>query len=373
MRSGESERLGVVNLCELEALARRVLTNEAHGYYSSGADDEHTLRDNELAFTRWLLRPRLLVDVSAVCTRTTLLGLQLASPVLVAPMAAQRMANGDGELATARAARRAGVALCLSTLSTRSLEEVAETGCLRLFQVYVFRERRVTELLVRRAEAAGYSALILTADAPFLGRREADVRNNFALPPGMAFENLRGSAPVGSAETKVDNGGGSALASYFVDQIDPSLTWDVIAWLKSITRLPVLVKGVLTGEDAAAACDAGAAGVICSNHGGRQLDGVSASIDALPEVVAAVAGRVPVLLDGGIRRGTDVLKALALGAVGVLLGRPIVYGLALGGEQGVEDVLAMLHSELRLAMALAGCASLPPPPSLVRRAAHCRL
>ncbi len=367
-----AELRGACNLRELEALARAVVPESAFGYYRSGADDEHTLAENEHAFTRWLLRPRVLVDVSSTSTRVSLLGTTLPSPVLVAPMAAQRMAHDAGELATATAAAKAGLGFCLSTLSTRSLESVAAcrgSAAPQFFQIYVFRDRAVTESLLRRAEAGGYAAIVLTADAPFLGRREADVRNKFSLAPGMAFENIVDYAARVQVTT-MQADGGSGIANYFVQQIDATLTWETLAWLHSVTRLPIFVKGVLTAEDAALAVQAGASGIICSNHGGRQLDGVAASIDALPEVVAAAAGRVPVLLDGGIRRGTDVLKALALGATAVLLGRPVVYGLALGGEAGVAAVLAMLDRELRLAMALAGCTRLPPPATLVRRAPH---
>jgi isopentenyl diphosphate isomerase/L-lactate dehydrogenase-like FMN-dependent dehydrogenase len=374
---------GVCNLRELEALAQAALPAAAFGYYRSGADDERTLRDNDAAFARWQLRPRVLVDVSSPDTRVTLLGHTLATPILVAPMAAQRMAHADGELASAAAAASLGAGFCLSTLSTASLEEVAtrrRAGAPQLFQLYAFRDRYVTAALVRRAEAAGYAAIVLTVDAPYLGRREADVRNAFALPPPLTFANLalpreRSGAESERVQHSLAKGttgdaasGASALAAYFVAQIDPSLTWDVLTWLRSVTKLPVLVKGVLTSEDASRALAAGAAGVICSNHGGRQLDGVPASIDALPEVAAAVAGRAPVLLDGGVRRGADVLKALALGAIAVLLGRPVLYGLALGGEAGATAVLSMLQRELRLAMALAGVQALPPPRALVQRA-----
>ena len=361
---------GVCNLRELEARAAAVLAPAAYGYYRSGADDERTLQDNEAAFLRWSLRPRVLVDVSACDTRVRLLGATLASPVLVAPMAAQRLAHAAGEVATARAATAAGAAFCLSTLSTCALEDVRTRG-VQFFQLYAFRDRAVCAALVRRAEAAGYSALVLTVDAPYLGRREADVRAGFALPPGVRFANLDGALDKQRTPDAEDDG--SKLASYFVAQIDPTLTWDILRWLRTVTTLPVLVKGVLTAEDAELAVAAGAAGVVCSNHGGRQLDGVLASLDALPEVVAAVAGRVPVLVDGGVRRGTDVLKALALGATAVLLGRPVLYGLALGGEEGVATVLGMMQRELRLAMALAGVTALPPPRALLQRAPHARL
>ena len=350
---------GAVNLRELEELAKPPVTTEAtFQYYRSGANDEVTLRDNQLAFQRWQLRPRMLVDVSRVSTRVELFRRTLASPVIVAPMAAQRMADKDGELAMARAASSAGCGFCLSTLSTSRLEDVASCGEQpKWFQLYVLRTRSVTEALVRRAQAAGYTALVVTVDAPRLGRREADERQKFQLSAGIRFENLVEYSSV--QQTTVADADGSGIAKYFVDEIDPSLTWSLIAWLRTITTLPVLVKGILTPEDAVEAVRAGASGVCCSNHGGRQLDGVSAAIDALPAIVKAVRGRVPVLLDGGIRRGTDVLKCLALGATSVMVGRPLLWALALDGQAGVEAALRMLNEELRLAMALCGVTALP--------------
>ena len=364
---------GVCNLRELEARAAAVLPAPVMGYYRSGADDEVTLADNEAAFARWQLRPRMLVEVSRLDTSCRLLGHTLATPLLVAPMAAQRMAHERGELATAAAASSLGAGFVLSTLSTTALEDVAAArragGPPPWFQLYTFRDRAVSAALVRRAEQAGYGAVVLTADAPALGRREADVRSGFALPKHLTFANLASQAGAAAAQagTPAQADDGSRLAAYFAEQIDPSLTWDAVRWLRSVTSLPILVKGILTAEDAALAVAAGCAGVCVSNHGGRQLDGTPAAIDALPEVVAAVAGRIPVLLDGGIRRGSDVLKALALGATAVMVGRPVLYGLALGGDAGAAQTLAMLHRELRLAMALAGTPSLPPPRATLQR------
>jgi len=362
---------GALNLRELESLAQPRLAVSAFAYYRSGADDELTLAENETAFARWLLRPRVLVDVSAVDTSIRLLGQLWSWPVGVAPSAAHKLACSEGELATARAARRTGTCFVLSTMSTVRLEDVAAThySSLFFFQLYAFRDRGLTAQLVRRAEAAGFKALVVTVDAPFLGNREDDTRNAFSLPSSLRFENLA-EAASGSASGSAAAADGSRLTRLFVDQINSALTWDDIGWLRSITSLPVLVKGVLTAEDARLAVDAGVAGIVVSNHGGRQLDTAISSLDALPEVVAVVAGRVPVLLDGGIRRGTDVLKAMALGASAVLLGRPVLYGLALGGEDGAAEVLAMLQKELRLAMALSGVTRLPPPRTLlIRRSA----
>ena len=241
----------------------------------------------------------------------------------------------------------------LSTLSTTAVEEVtrAATGPV-WFQLYVYKDRGATEALVQRVEAAGCRALVLTVDAPLLGRRERDVRNRFALPPELGIENLHAA---GYAQVP-RQAGDSGLAAYVADLLDPGLTWDAIGWLRSVTKLPVLVKGIVRPDDAARAIAAGAAGVVVSNHGGRQLDAAPATIDVLARVVDAVGGRGEVLLDGGVRRGTDVVKAIALGARAVLVGRPVLWGLAVGGREGVAAALAVLRREVDLAMALCGCA-----------------
>eukprot|EP00899_Mesostigma_viride_P013120 jgi/Mesvir1/21809/Mv04199-RA.1 len=285
---------------------------------------------------------------------TEILGLKVSMPILVAPTAMQRMADPEGELATARAAKAAGTLMTLSSWATSSVEEVASVGpAPRFFQLYVYKDRKVVEQLVRRAERAGFNGIALTVDTPKLGRRWADMRNKFSLPPGLSMKNFEG------LEMGVMNkASGSGLAAYVAGQIDPSLSWKDITWLKSITSLPILVKGVLTAEDAKLSIQYGAAGIIVSNHGARQLDYVPATIDALEEVVGAVQGRIPVLLDGGVRRGTDVLKALALGAKAVFVGRPVVFGLAAAGEDGVRNVLQILRDEFELAMMLSGLPSL---------------
>jgi 4-hydroxymandelate oxidase len=262
------------------------------------------------------------------------------------------MAHPEGELATARAAAAMGSLHIVSTLATTRLEDVAAASeAPKWFQLYVHKDRGLTRSLVERAQAAGYRAIVLTVDAPILGRRLADERNLFALPAGMTMANLQSAAGLGSTLEEQ-----SMLAKYVASRHDASLTWKDLSWLYGLASLPLLIKGVVRGDDAARAVDHGVAGVVVSNHGARQLDGAPASIDALPGVVAAVAGRCPVLFDGGVRRGTDVLKALALGAVAVLVGRPILWGLAVGGEQGVARVLEILQHELSTAMALAGCA-----------------
>jgi 4-hydroxymandelate oxidase len=282
------------------------------------------------------------------------MGTEVSAPILVAPTAYHCLADAEGECATARAAAAARTVLCASTLATRTLEEIAAASGAgpRWFQLYVFKDRAVSERLVRRAEAAGYAALVLTVDTPRLGRREKDVKNGFGLPPGLRLANFDGELAREPAHAP----GVSGIALYARDQLDDSLTWEALAWLRGITKLPVLVKGVLAAEDARLAVEHGASGVIVSNHGGRQLDGVLATADALPEVVAAVDGRAEVYVDGGVRRGADVLRALALGARAVLVGRPVLWGLAARGEAGVAHVLEMLREELELAMALAGVA-----------------
>jgi 4-hydroxymandelate oxidase len=298
----------------------------------------------------------MLRDVGSVDTGLTLLGDQLTAPILVAPVAYQKLAHPEGEAAMARGASAAGAIMTLSSMATISLEDVAAAASgPRWFQLYVYKDRALTEWLVQRAEAAGYHALVLTVDMPYLGRRERDIHNGFGLPPGVIVANF---AEREEANQPSMPPGESGLAVYATRQLDATLTWEAIDWLRGVTRLPVLVKGVLIAEDAQEALAHGAAGVIISNHGGRQLDGALATIEALPEIAQTVAGRVPVLIDGGVRRGTDVLKALALGATAVQIGRPALWALAEGGAAGVTRAIDLLREELRLAMALSGCRSL---------------
>jgi 4-hydroxymandelate oxidase len=344
---------GALNLRELEELARERLTPLAYDYYASGAHDETTLHDNVAAWARVPLRYRVLVDVSTRDTSTTVLGTRVSMPVLVAPTAFHKLACAEGELATARAASRAGTVMILSSLSNTRVEEVcaAATGPV-WFQLYVYRDRGATAALVARAEAAGARALVLTVDAPLLGRRERDVRNRFHLPPGLRVENMS-AAGYGDVfeQQQVESG----LAAYVAAKLDPSLGWKDVEWLRSITRLPVLVKGLVRPDDALRAVDHGASGLVVSNHGGRQLDGSPATATVLGPIADAVSGRIEVLVDGGVRRGTDVLRAVALGARAVLVGRPVLWGLAVDGEQGALGVLETLREELDHAMALAGC------------------
>ena len=327
-----------VNVFEYEALAKAKLDAAHWDYIQGGSDDEVTLRANRAAFERIRLRPRVLVDVSAnaLDMQTSVLGTHVSMPILIAPTGLHCLAHPDGECATAQAAGKAGTLMTASTVSTRTLEEIAQAASGPLwFQLYVYPSLLFAEKLVHRAEEAGYRAIVLTVDLPMLGNREKDRRNNVTIPPPP----FREANFVG-----VDKTG----------QRWVSLTWESLYWLRSITALPILLKGILTEEDAQLAIEHGMDGIIVSNHGGRQLDTAIASIEALPEIVEAVAGRCEVYFDGGIRRGTDILKALSLGARAVLVGRPVLWGLAVDGAEGAYHVLEMLRKELELAMALSG-------------------
>jgi 4-hydroxymandelate oxidase len=338
-----------VDLAALEQVARGRLDPAVYDYVAGGADSELTLADNLAAWDRVRLRPRVLRDVRQVDTATTLLGVPLPAPILVAPTGYHELVHPQAEEATAAGAAAAGSLMVVSTQANRSVEQVAAAapGAPRWFQVYVHVDHGFTEELVGRAAAAGYSALVLTADLPVLGNRLRDLRNRLRFPPGMV---------LGNAVDRFGSTGEDVVAH--ASQFEAGLEPATIAWLARQSGLPVLVKGVLRGDDAEEFVAAGAAGIVVSNHGGRQLDGALAAADALPEVVAAVAGQVPVLVDGGVRRGTDVVKALSLGAGAVLVGRPVLWGLAAAGAEGVRQVLAGLQEELVRAMALCGATSL---------------
>jgi isopentenyl diphosphate isomerase/L-lactate dehydrogenase-like FMN-dependent dehydrogenase len=319
-----------INVFDYEPLARARMEPSAWDYYQSGSDDEVTQRANRAAFERIQLRPRVLVDVSTCDMRTTALDTPISMPILIAPTAFQSLAHPTGECATAQAAGRSGTLMVVSSSSTRSLEDIAREASGPLwFQLYVH-DRKSAEELVHRATEAGYRALVVTVDSPRWGRKERSIRSGFRVPLKANFTN---------AEAAVD--------------VIP-LTWESLSWLRSLTSLPLVLKGILTAEDAVLAVEHGVDGIIVSNHGGRQLDTAMPSIEALPEVVEAVKGDCEVYLDGGIRRGTDILKALALGARAVLVGRPILWGLAANGADGVSHVLELLRTELELAMALSG-------------------
>lgn len=353
-----------LNLAQIEVLGRDAVSPVARAYFAGGARDRRTVTANVQAFADTWLRPRVLRGVGTRDLSTHVLGTPIALPVLAAPTAFQRLAHPDGEAATARATRAENTVMTVSTLATTSVEAVCAAGGPVWFQLYVYRDRAITRELVLRARAAGCMALVVTVDAPVLGCREDDVVHRFGLPEGLRVENVvaHGHSAL-PAEAQ-----GSGLAAYVYRLLDPNLTWDDIAWLREISGLPVVVKGVLRGDDAACAVDAGAAAVVVSNHGGRQLDSAVPSLWALPEVVDAVAGRAEVYVDGGIRRGGDVLKALALGARAVWIGRPVVWGLAAGGEAGVRRVFSLLRGELDEAMALCGCRSVAEvSPDLISR------
>ncbi len=332
---------------DYERLAEERLEPGAFGYFAGGSGDEWTLRENRAAFGRWVLRPRVLVDVSAISAATTVLGMEISLPVLVAPMAFQRLAHPDGELATARATAAAGTIMCLSTMATAAPAEVAaaasDAHC--WYQIYVFKDRAITRALIDQAVEAGFSALVLTVDTPYLGRRERDLRTGFRVPAEIRV-------PAWEAAVGPEIGG---TPRDIIEVCASDLSWRDLEALAADSPLPVLAKGILTAEDARLAASHGAAGVIVSNHGARQLDGVPAALDALPEVAEAV--EIEVLMDGGVRRGTDVVKALALGARAVLVGRPAVWGLAARGEEGVRHLLELLRAEIELALALLGRAS----------------
>ncbi|KAM6965802.1 2-Hydroxyacid oxidase 1 isoform 1-T1 [Tautogolabrus adspersus] len=351
-----------VCVSDFEKEARKILPKAVYDYYHSGADEQHTLADNEAAFNRWHLIPRVLRDVSTVDLSVSVLGQKLSMPICVAATAMQKMAHPEGEIATARACQTLGTGMMLSSWATSTIEEVMSAvidskdgGCVLWLQLYIYKDRELTLSLVRRAEAAGYKAIFVTVDTPYLGRRWDDMRNRFKLPIHLSMSNF---STESLAFSEGNYGNDSGLAVYVAKSIDPTLCWNDITWLKKQTHLPLIVKGVLNGEDAVQALKYGVDGILVSNHGARQLDGVPATLDVLEEVVTAVQGRCDVYLDGGVRRGTDVLKAIALGAKAVFIGRPVLWGLACQGEQGVTDLLEVLQEELRLAMALSGCRSL---------------
>jgi len=332
-----------INLADVEALARAKLAGSTTwDYYAGGAEDEYTVAENCAAFRRIKLRPRVLVDVAARDLSTEVLGQRIALPVLLGPTALQRLAHADAELATARAAAAAGTIGVFSTETHYSIREIAAaTEAPFWFQLYCYVSREATARLIANAEAAGCRALVVTVDTSYDARRERHLRRPLVIPPEVRFGNL------------IEAGLGEALDRNQATSMPP-LTWADLAWLRSTTRMPILLKGIMTGEDAAMAVEHGVDGIVVSNHGGRQIDGTLASVEMLPEVITQVAGRAEVLVDGGIRRGTDVLKALALGAKAVLIARPYLWGLALGGEAGVRQVLEMLRTEIDCSMAQLG-------------------
>jgi isopentenyl diphosphate isomerase/L-lactate dehydrogenase-like FMN-dependent dehydrogenase len=346
----------IVRLADFEPLARAAIEPAAYDYIAGGAWDEVTLAENDAAWSRRLFRPRVLVDVGAVDPSTTLLGAASSMPLAIAPMSIHVLAHHEAEVATARAAAAAGVPFTLSTMSSRSIEDVAEAAPdgTRWFQLYVQRDADRTRSLVERAAAAGYSAIMLTVDLPVLGYRDRDRLSGFEMTSlGNFVDRLPTHRPVGSSR---DGSAGAAMKPR-------TLTWEDLATIRGWSSLPIVLKGILTAEDARLAVEHGMDGIIVSNHGARQLDRVQASIDALPEIVAEVAGRTEVWVDGGVRRGLDIAVALALGARGVLIGRPMLWALAVGGRAGVEHALRLLREEFEVTLALLGA---PTPADITR-------
>jgi isopentenyl diphosphate isomerase/L-lactate dehydrogenase-like FMN-dependent dehydrogenase len=351
----ESRATTPLNVWDYERLAEETLDEASFGYFAGGAGDEHAVRGNVGAFDRWRLRPRVLVDVGRVTAETTVLGTQISMPIIAAPVAFQRMAHPEGEVAVARAAAAAGTIMCLSSLATSSPADVAGAASegARWFQLYWHPDRGVTKSMLEAAREAGFAAVVLTVDLPVLGPRERDLRTGFALHSDYRMEVY--ASALGDF--------GLVTPSVIGQLVDPTLTWRDLEWLHEHAGLPVIAKGILTAEDAVLAAEHGCDAVVVSNHGGRQLDRAVASLDALPEVAEAVGDRVAILLDGGVRRGTDVAIALALGARAVLVGRPVVWGLAARGADGAQHVFELLRDELLIALALLGC----PTPDAVGR------
>jgi 4-hydroxymandelate oxidase len=347
--------IDALSLDDLETLAQARMPAAIFDFVAGGAGTELTLRENRLAFDRLRLLPRVLRNVTDPQLQTTVLGTDISMPILVAPMAFHGLVHRDGELATMKASMASGSIMIASTASSHSLEDIAEAAgaAPRWFQLYVYRDRGLTRSLVERAQAAAYSALCVTVDVPLLGQRRRDIRNRFSLPDNLKLANFIGTAAVDFPKTAQ----GSGLESYVAVQMDAGVTWQDIDWLSSVSSLPLVLKGIMTPEDALLSAEHGASAIVVSNHGGRQLDGVPATITVLPRVVDSVKGQIEVLLDSGIRQGTDVLKALALGARAVLLGRPILWGLALDGAAGAHYALELIRAELAAALALVGCRS----------------
>lgn len=344
------DRQPLVNLADYEEAARALVDPAAWAYLAGGAGDEITLRHNRSAFDDLRLLPRVLVDVGTVDTAIDLLGQSLASPIVLAPTAFHRLFHPSGEVATARGAAAAATPLVVSSFATATVEEIARASDAVLwFQLYVHRDRAVTRDLIERAQRAGCRALVITVDTPVAPIRDRELRARFALPPGLTIANLQPSCERAAIRPGADH-----HSSSYVPLLDPTLTWDTVDWIRSLSTVPVILKGVLAAADAVLAAQRGIDALVVSNHGARNLDTAPATIQALPRVAEAVAGSMPILVDGGIRRGTDIVKALALGATAVLIGRPCLHGLAVAGAEGVADVLRLLQHELRTALMLCG-------------------
>lgn len=354
----------LISLDDYEKQAQKLLPKAALDYYRSGAGDEQTLKWNRNDFGNYRIRPRFLRDVKVRDASVNIFGSKVSFPCGISPTAMQKMADPQGEVANAKglcfqifgislirnyasAAANENVVFIMSTLSTSTIEDVAEAtpGSTKWFQLYIYKDRKLSEKIIKRAENAGFKALVLTVDAPFFGLRRADQRNKFSLPAHLTMANF---ADIVASE------GGSGINEYVAKQFDPSITWEDVKWLMNFSKLPVILKGIMTKEDARIACEIGVAGIIVSNHGARQVDNVASSIEALSEVAAEVNNKIPVMFDGGIRQGTDIFIALGLGAKMVFIGRPAVYGLACQGQAGVENILKILKHEFDLTLSNTG-------------------
>ncbi|GMR37911.1 hypothetical protein PMAYCL1PPCAC_08106 [Pristionchus mayeri] len=349
---------GLLTVSDYERAATALLPVHPRDYYNGGSEDEVTLRENKRAFEDYTIRPFCLRDASSCSLSISFLSSSLSHPIAIAPTAFQKMAHPHGELATVRGAKASKSLMVASSFATTTLEEIKrEAGSHPMwFQLYVYKDRALSQSIVRRAEAAGFSAIVLTVDTPMLGRRLADIRNGFQLPSHLKFANFA-NLPQAKMQATASNEA-NAFMNYVSGQIDDSLTWGFLRDLTKSTSLPVIVKGVMRAEDAVEAVRSGVKGIIVSNHGGRQIDSGPATIHILREIVEAVQGRVPVWVDGGIRNGRDIFKALALGATGVFVGRPVLWGLTVAGEVGVTHVMEILKRELEHTMRLAGCSSI---------------
>ena len=366
------------NVEDLRKLAKRRLPIGVFDYIDGGAEDEITLRKNVEAYRKVSFKPRVLRDMANIDTSTSLFGRKLAFPLVLAPTGFTRIAHSEGELAVVRAATRAGIPFTLSTMATRSIEEcasVAEKDSRLWFQIYTWKDRSVVKNLVERADAAGFEAVCLTVDTAVLGRRERDVRRGFTLPPeiglGTIIDGVKNPGwtwdfltadPIRFANveglTSIDGSTAVDLAEHMKSQFDPGLSWKDVEWLRSIWKGPILIKGIQTVEDALIAVDSGVEAIAISNHGGRQLDEAPAPFDLLPEVAEAVQDRLEIICVGGVRRGSDIVKAVSLGANAVMAGRPYLYALGACGERGVDHVLGLLHEGVERTMALIGAASM---------------
>lgn len=342
-----------VCLEDFHQYAKETMPKSSYDYYAQGAMDNETLKNNRKAFSKIRIRPRVMRDVSQIDTSVEILGHKISMPIGIAPCAMHKLAHKDGELATARAAKKHDTLMILSTYSTYSMEDVAKAapGGLRMLQLYVHKDRKVANDLIKRAEVSGYQGIVVTVDRPKLGRRIADAKNKFKRPSDLKMQNLKQEKePEGQDKGTFNKG--------MTGTVDSALNWEAdIKWLRETTKLPIILKGILTAEDALLAVKYKVDAIIVSNHGGRQLDGAPPSIEALPEITEAVQDRIPVFLDSGISRGTDVFKALALGAKAVFVGRPTLWSLCYNGEEGVDQMLKIIEEEFRLTMALAGVTS----------------